>query len=146
MELEPSLIQYLNTDLDLVCDVDPAVIAAEFEARGLGVVVTPGDDGRWYVICEDGNDTEPEPNISRLLDAIESLSEAARALWQRCSKREFDIGYDCGDDPWSFNQGISNETLRRMAACGAGLRITIYPQRPESSSRIVVVDLAAVGR
>lgn len=38
-------IQYLNTDLDLVCDVDPSGLAREFENRNLVAHVTPGEDG-----------------------------------------------------------------------------------------------------
>ena len=122
-------IQYLNTDLDLVCDVDLATLAAEMESHGLAAVVRSGDDGLFYVTCEDNHDTEPEPNVKRLLDAVESLSDSASNLWARCSKREFDVGYDCGDEPWAFNQGLSNDVLRRMADCGASFRITLYPHR-----------------
>lgn len=129
MEIETPIIQYLNTDLDLVCDVDPAILASEFESRDLVVNVTPGDDGLFYVLCEDWDESEPEPNIVRLLDAIEGLSDAARDVWDRCSKREFNVGYDCGDEPWSFNQGLSNFVLRRIADCGASFRITLYPFR-----------------
>ena len=137
---DPPLIQYLNTDLDLVCDVDPASLAAEFEARDLAVNVHAGDDGLFYVMCEDNNDTEPEPNILRLLDAVDALTHASRELWNRCTKREFNVGYDCGDEPWSFNQGLSNHALRRMADCGSTFRITLYPHRPDSDDRVVHVD------
>ena len=133
-------IQYLNTDLDLVCDVDPSGLAREFRNCNLSVHVTPGEDGLFDVLCEDNNDTEPEPNIKRLLDAVDSLSDESRIIWERCSKCEFDVGYECGDEPWWFNQGLSNETLRRIAESGASFRITLYPQRPESVSRVVQVD------
>jgi hypothetical protein len=127
---ETPKIQYLNTDLDLICDLDPAILAAEFKTRDLlSVCVTPGDDGLFYVLCEDRNDVEPEPNMVRLLDAIDALSVSGREIWNRCSKREFNVGYDCGDEPWSFNQSISNQTLRRIADCGASFRITLYPYR-----------------
>lgn len=133
-------IQYLNTDLDLVCDVDPSGLAREFGNRDLVAPVTPGEDGSFYVLCEDNNDTEPEPNIKRLLDAVDSLSDKSRIIWERCSKREFNVGYDCGEEPWAFNQGLSNEILRRIAESGASFRMTLYPQRPESESRVVQVD------
>lgn len=126
---EKPATEYRNTDLDLVCDVDPAILASEFEARGLRAHVTPGDDGRYYVACEGCNDTEPEPNIIRLLDAIDALSDSARKLWAHCSKRQFDIGYDCGDD--FLSHGISRDTLRRLGHCGASLRITLYPYSPD---------------
>ncbi|MCA8992295.1 MAG: hypothetical protein KDA88_09970 [Planctomycetaceae bacterium] len=129
---DPPLIQYRNTDLDLVCDVDPSPLVTEFDADDLYVHVQAGDDGLFYVMCEGGNESEPELNIVRLLAAIDTLSPAGREVWQRCSKREFNIGYGCGDEPWSFNQGLSNDVLRRMADCGTTFRITLYPHRPES--------------
>ena len=119
---DPPLNQYLNTDLDLVCDVDPARLAAEFESHNLRAHVHAGDDGLFYVRCDGDNDTEPEANIARLLDAIDTLTDGARELWNRCSKREFNVGYDCGDEPWSFNQGLSNFVLRRQ------LRRFLLPQ------------------
>lgn len=138
---EKPRIGYRNTDLDLICDVDPALLVNELEARALVAIVTPADDGLFYVLCEDCNDLEPEPNVIRLLDAIDSLSEPARAIWERCSKKEFDLGYDCGDEPWGFNQSLSNTTLRRMAACGASFRITIYPYRSDDEGKCIERDL-----
>jgi len=129
----------------LVCDTDPSKLASELEAYGLTAHVTPGDDGRFYVLCEDYNDNEPEPNIKRLLDAVDALSDESRELWSRCSKREFNVGYDCGDEPWSFNQGLSNDVLRRMSNCGASFRITLYPHRPESKSVVVDGDRRETG-
>ena len=125
-------IHYLNTDLDLVCDVDPAVLVSELKSFGLYVHVSAGEDGLFYAMCEDTNDTEPEPNIKRILDAIETLSTEARRVWNQCSKREFNVGYDCGDEPWAFNQGLSNEILKRIAASGSSFRMTIYPYKPVS--------------
>ena len=50
----------------------------------------------------------------------------------QCTTREFNLGYDCGAEPWAFNQGLSSELLGRIAAVGASLRLTIYPDREES--------------
>lgn len=129
-------IHYLNTDLDLIGPVDFSSLTDALAARGLPPMYTPtqGDDGRWYCILEIaepviGPEDEPERTIGIMLDAIESLDPAAAELWSRCTKRDFNIGYDCGSAPWEFNQGLSNETLRRLAACGGTLRITIYPER-----------------
>ncbi len=72
---------------------------------------------------------EPEPNIAAMLDAIESLGPAFSSIWSSCSLREFNIGYDCGLEPWAFNQGLSAGLLERMAAAGACLRLTLYPER-----------------
>jgi putative transcriptional regulator len=65
-----------------------------------------------------------------MLDAIESLDSDARRSWSECRLREFNIGYDCGYDPWAFNQGLTADTLHRISAAAASLRITLYPLRP----------------
>lgn len=128
-------IQYLNSDLDLQSDDDLTDLAAALTSRGLlDLHVTKGDDGRWYACFEAGeNANEPEPNIRAILEALESLPEHLEAVWARCSLREVNIGYNCGVRPWSFNQGLSNEVLQRLAALGLCLRVTIYPTRAPGS-------------
>jgi len=128
-------IHYLNTDLDLAADDDLTLLAAIFEAQGVPAFhVTCGGDGRWYATFETKRQfDEPEPNIAAMLDVVESLSGPARRLWRACTRREFNIGYDCGSEPRCFNHGLSSQTLGRMAKAGASLRITLYP--PESASK-----------
>jgi hypothetical protein len=131
------VIRYINTDLDLVASVPLDDLVASLESLGVFPLhVTLGDDGLWYCTLETENDhNEPEPNIAAMLSAIESLPAGAMKIWNDCAKREFNIGYDCGDEPWAFNQGLSNETLRRMAECGSTFRVTLYPFRPDESSK-----------
>ncbi len=125
-------IQYLNTDLDLTSADDLTELAKAFEATGVTALhVTHCEDGSWRAIFEtsESNYLQPEQDISTMVSAIESLSEVLRTIWLRCTQREFNIGYDCGDEPWEFNQGLSNQLLGRIAATGATLRITLYPDR-----------------
>jgi hypothetical protein len=99
--------------------------------------VTKGDDGRWYATFEVtccGHET-PESTISSILDAIEALKGKARALWAQCSLREFNIGYDCGDKPWAYNDGLANAILRRIAKLGGSLRITLYPPEKKKTRK-----------
>ncbi len=122
-------ISYLNTDLDLRSPADLTALAAIFKERGVGPLhVTCGEDGLWYATFETSNlNSEPERDIAVMIAAIESLEEPHRSIWFGCSLREFNIGYDCGPEPWAFNQGISCALLGRMAAVGASLRLTLYP-------------------
>ncbi|HEX8911890.1 MAG TPA: hypothetical protein VF796_05990 [Humisphaera sp.] len=130
-------IHYLNTDLDLAAgpDVDLAPLVSALELRDVRPMPPPDlrrFEGGWYVnFYGTGFCREPETTITAMLNAIEALSPADQALWDACTLRELNIGYDCGDRPWAFNQGISNDTLRRIAAAGLSLRITLYP--PEAS-------------
>jgi hypothetical protein len=134
-------ICYLNTDLDLVCQQDLTELARTFEVSGCSPLhVTLGDDQNWYATFEtDEQHVEPELSITQMLTVIESLAEPLHSVWMKCTRREFNIGYDCGDEPWAFNQGLSSDLLRRIAAIGASLRWTLYPdrepQRPSQSAK-----------
>lgn len=128
-------IRYLNTDLDLTSADDLTALAVAFEAQGVPPLhVTRGQDGLWYATFETGEQhEEPEPNITAMMAVVESLAEPRQADWAGCTRREFNIGYDCGGEPWPFDQGLSSRLLGRVAASGASLRITLYP--PESASK-----------
>lgn len=127
------MIHYLNTDLDLVAANDLTMLAAVLEERGVHPLhVTCGEDSLWYATFEtDETYEQPEPNIAAMLAVIESLSESESGTWwAACTVREFSIGYECGNEPWAFNQEISGQTLRRIGDAGAALRITLYPPEP----------------
>ncbi len=131
-------IQYLNTDLDLISPVDLSALALIFKTRGVYPLHVTHDEGHpWYATFErDSADEysepeEPQHHIEVMLAAIESLEEPHRSVWQGCTLREFNIGYDCGTEPWAFNQGLTAELLGRMAAVGGSLRFTLYPDTPE---------------
>jgi len=125
------IITYLNTDLDLTSADDLTALAAEFEAAGVSPLhVTLGEGGLWYACFEtDEQHAEPESNIAAMLAVVESLAPPLRAVWTGCSRREFNVGYDCGLEPWAFNQELSAGLLGRMAAACAALRVTLYPDR-----------------
>jgi hypothetical protein len=124
-------IQYLNTDLDLTSPNDLTPLSKAFKRQGAYCLhVTRGDDLLWYAIFEaDVTSREPELSIATLITIIESLDRSARRLWRSCTRREFNIGYDCGSEPWAFNQGLSDQLIRQIAKVGASLRITLYPAR-----------------
>ena len=123
-------IRYINTDLDLECPHNLSSLARDFEARGVFALhVEQAKEGDWFACFEtEQTYTDPDSNIAAMLDVIESAEDSIQRLWLECSLREFNIGYDCGDEPWAFNQGLSNATLKRLAEVGATLRFTLYPE------------------
>ena len=129
------LITYLNTDLDLVSAEDLSELAAALETLGVPPLhVGEGGDGRWHGTFETTEHFDDvEPNVAAIVTAIESLPPALRATWNACTLRELNAGYDCGDEPWAFQQGLSNAVLARLAATGASFRITLYPARDEDA-------------
>ncbi len=128
-------IQYLNTDLDLRATFSLDSLVGSLKSKGIyHLNCTVGGDGNYYAMLELGTEEhlrDPEATISGMLDAIESLEPDFLKLWAKCDLREFNIGYDCGEEPWAFNNGLSNSTLSRLAKLGATLRITIYPAKDD---------------
>lgn len=127
--IQDGIVHYLNTDLDLRSADDLTALAALFEACGLAEIhLRQEDDGSWFAIFEAGCcSAEPDQSITALLDVIEALAPEYRAMWSRCTVREFNLGYQCGDVPQPFTQRLSSEVVVRMAAVGASMRITLYP-------------------
>jgi len=126
-------ICYLNADLDLISADELTVLSEAFTAKGVSALsLRQADDGFWWATFETNEHyPEPEEAIDRMLAVVESLSETLRAMWDGCMLREVNIGYDCGTEPWAFNQGLSAQLLGRMSAAGLSLRVTIYPDRDE---------------
>ena len=129
-------IRYLNTDLDVMGASDLAPLAAALQAQGvLALHVTRGADGQWRATFETASQyDEPAETIAALISAIEALPAPAAADWRACTLRELNIGYDCGHSPHAFNQALPNPLLRRMAASGVALRLTLYPKDEEKAS------------
>ncbi len=100
-------IEYLNTDLDLICPEDLTELGCFFEANRCSPIhVTRGDDGLWYATFEtDEPYREPELSIAQLLTVVECLSGSLRSQWMACTRREFNIGYDCGDQHGRSTRG-----------------------------------------
>jgi len=123
--------RYRTTDLYFFSDENLTALAAALHAWCKPVCLganprTQRDD--WYCnfsIDEEGAE-EPEPGIAAMLTLIETLDPPSRSAWAGCSQRVFDIAYDCGRKPFAFRQELSAETLGRLAAAGASLRITLY--------------------
>jgi hypothetical protein len=125
-------ICYLNTDLDLASTVDLEPLAAVFESQGVSpLLVMKHDDGHWFARFEtDEQYKEPESSIAAILSVIDRFDVPEQNIWKTLTLCEFNIGYNCGSEPWAFNQGLSNELLQRMAKVGASLKVTLYS--PES--------------
>jgi len=137
--------RYRVTDLVLHSAGDLTALAAAFEAQGLRVTqraLRIADEARvWFRIagtdrmwvfqaggCEP--DDDPEPEVAALLAAVEALDAPERAAWAGCSRRIFDLAYDCGVRPSSVRHDLSAGTLARLAAAGGALRITLYALDP----------------
>jgi hypothetical protein len=124
-------MRFLNVDLEIESRGDLSLLVEEFgedvsvlhygQIRGLNhlrVESGPGSDG-------DADDI-----VARLSCLVINLPPEARAVWDACCTRVFDIGYDATGPREAFRSEIRNETIQTIAAIGASIVVTIYPPDP----------------
>jgi hypothetical protein len=77
--------------------------------------------------------------IKRLARLLMNLPRPARRLWNQASMRVFNIGYQGGFRPPSFESEISVDAVKAAARLGASITVTIYAaeqtSRPHSAPR-----------
>ena len=121
-------IGYIATDLELESVENLSLIV---EALGEEVVVLhygAVGRGRYRASFEVADLTgDVDATISRFCSLVESLSEETRTVWNRCSRRVFDIAFESGAQPLSFHSELRADTLKRIAKLEASLVITLYP-------------------
>jgi len=132
---------YTNTDLDLRSNFSIETLAAELEQSCHVMFCTHGDDGRWYATIESAHDwsakRDAAQDIASMLAALSNVSDTAKAEFQNCDRREFNIGFDCWDS-WGYNHALPHSVVQGIADAGCTLSITLYPMRnPDGTPKVV---------
>jgi len=121
--------EFLNVDLDLesrdglgqFVDALPSMVVM-FNARMRG---------RYVLSLELGaHGLSLDQTLRRFAKVISALSGKPRRLWQRATKRCFNIGFECGDRP-APPFLIQRRSVEAIAALGATVEITLYPQEKQ---------------
>ena len=117
----------LNVDLEIESKQNIAQLVSDLGKSAM-VLHYDKDETRQLARIEANIDvTSPDSAINHLCELIESCSRNALKQWLTCTKRTFDIGFQSGRNPKSFNQALHADTLLRISAIGAGIEITLYP-------------------
>lgn len=136
---------FANVDLELEGPVDLQPLLDELQEH-VGALYHQGYDnqrdmanlevrdwpggGTWiYNTFDDRTQMVGGPDILILAfcEMLETLSPAARQIWKQCTRREFDVGFTCGNTLKSYKTRIQASTLQRCAALGASVMLTVYP-------------------
>lgn len=71
-------------------------------------------------------DAGPEQLVLQFVSVITELPEAARELWDRATRRVFDIGFNSRTAPYQESHQLAPGTLRAVADIGTEIAITVY--------------------
>lgn len=125
--------EYANTDFDLKSESPFEALYRELEASCCVLHYTHGEDGHWHSIVESLHDDDyptrnAEMDILAMIAAIDTLSPAAKAEFDACYLREFNIGFHCWDT-WAYVHAVSPNVVRAVADAGCSIAVTLYPMR-----------------
>ncbi len=120
-------IHFINVDLEIESHESLQSIADSF-----GQDVTVLGCGNWgnhfHAAFEaEGTGSDPDSIINFFCMLVESLDETGRTVWDRAFLKEFNIGYESGLEPRSFESSLRSQTISKIHAIGASIKITIYP-------------------
>ena len=129
-----SYCHYINTDMEIESleDLSPIV---EYFADDVFVLYHGEAMGHRRASFEvssivsevGGLVPDADATINHFCMFAESLPDRERAIWDRCSKKFFDIGYEGGTHSEVFRSELRSGTIKRVAALGASIVVTIYP-------------------
>jgi len=120
-------VQYLNTDLELesATDLKPIVEAFGEDVAVLHHGIIRGNYRASFEIA--GSHAGPNGDIKYFVALVDALSPEARALWNACYSRVFDIGYRSGSGTSSYRSELRSNTIQALANLNAVIVVTIYP-------------------
>lgn len=83
-----------------------------------------------FALSSDLQMFEADACIRAFLELIHRLPAPARAVWNNCRARIFDIGIAAGDGRNVFVQNLPASMVQAIASVGGAVRFTIYPLKP----------------
>jgi hypothetical protein len=118
---------FLNVDLEIESS---GLLDSLGEEMGKAVTVLysgPSKGKRHLLSLESSRSPNTADAAARsLCSTVERLSAHGRTLWDRATRREFDVGYELPAGVRAAHVALQPETLRRIVALGATVAFTCY--------------------
>jgi hypothetical protein len=129
------MTKYLNVDLELESKANLSPLAEYFSERAL--VLFNGRVGRRHRLVIEIHDAPSRRSshaadqcIQSLIELITPLPVPLRDLWDACTARVFDIGFESGVCPRPYEEHLSEQTITLVASFGGAVRLSLYPVDP----------------
>jgi len=122
-------IEFLNLDLDIESSDD---LTSLLDSFGESVVVMSHEQGGVNKLSLELAGVTGDPNnlVLEYAKLIDALPAAAKSIWDNCSKREMDIGFECEGEtkgaPVGITERLSLESITLLSKLKITLAMTIY--------------------
>ena len=125
--------EYANTDFDLKSETSFDALHRELGRTCCVLHYTHGEDGHWHSTVESALDDgvskrDAATDILAMVEAINTLSPAAKIELNNCYLCEFNIGFHCWDT-WDYAHTLPSVVVRAVAEAGCSIAVTLYPMR-----------------
>ncbi len=123
-------IKYLNTDLYLESPKSFKKLNDFLNKKDFWALYYGKTNDKWWGSYETCNRPckTPKKTIEIFLKKLSCMDKTIQKQWDQCNSKKFDIGYECGQKPWAFNDEIPNNIIKKLTELNLGIRITIYPE------------------
>ena len=111
-------------DLDLETEADPTPLIRALAPHAFSLERPPGRAS--FELNDPVATTDPDPVIRQFVRLIKDLPPDARAVWDRATRRVFDIGFQSRREPHSTTHHLTAATLRDAVDIGAEIAVTVY--------------------
>jgi len=128
-----SRTSFINVDLD-VYSARPLRLLADAMEKANAIALHCGRiaPGRYRASFELGRSARSADNAIRgLARLIDGLPPPARKLWDGATRRDFAVGIDAGNTPFSFTSAIKPSTVAMVSNLRAQISYVIYARHTE---------------
>jgi hypothetical protein len=131
MNRPPEVIEsrFLNVDLDVEAPFDLAPLVAALGDEVFELHTGPVGDGFETHLELAGESIQPasaDVAIRELVRLLNQLAPDVKQLWDRATRRDFNIGIQGGITPHAFEVALPRDVLAAVAELGARIVITVY--------------------
>jgi hypothetical protein len=123
------IICFLNIDLEVESSENLKVLIDDL---GEDVsVLYQGENGSGFnfvsFAVRPSGEKDADGIISSFCLFIENLSLDAKLIWNKSHSKKFDVGFQSGNSPRSYQTEIRADTVKKVAEIGASIIVTVYP-------------------
>lgn len=121
---------FITLDLELTADGPLDALALHFERTSLVLFHGRVPNG-YLLVLEPEVHAEPSPDVQECTDhflaAVRSLSPELRSIWNSCSSRVFDYGFDSGIEQPPLRVVLPFSSLLEISSERIDVQVSLYP-------------------